>query len=273
MSLNDRIDRNEETEGDERSPAVRRKREPRHYPQEGVAVTCRSFREYEAMFALEETRLARGAVLNVAGGASSFTAEAAARGYEAFAADPRYAKTPDELYRESAEEIAASTSKLERLKDKFDWSFYGSLTEHRINREASLERFIDHYRSEAGRSRNRGRDGDRRPAYTAAALPELPFPDETFELVLCSHFLFLYEEQFPYEFHRDALLELYRVVRPGGEIRIYPVYSLRFAKYARLDELLRTLTEDRGAAAELLPSRLPFLPGSTELLKIAKPTL
>ena len=277
MSNNERIDRNKTGE---RNSAKQPPREQQYYPQEGVAVTCRSFREYEAMFALEEAHLARGAVLDVAGGASSFAAEAAVRGYEAFAADPRYAKTADDLYRESAEEIAVSTAKLERLKERFDWSFYGSPEEHRANREASLERFIAHYRSEAERNSSPGRAldgaldrGERRfRAYTAAALPKLPFPDETFALVLCSHFLFLYEEQFPFEFHRDALLELYRVLKPGGEVRVYPLYSLRFEKYARLDELIRSLVEGQGATAEFLPSRLPFLPGSAELLRIAKPS-
>ena len=71
----------EKRSGDKRRP---------EYPQTGVAVSCRSYREYMAMFALTEADLRRGAALDVAGGASSFTAALHARGIEAFAADPFY---------------------------------------------------------------------------------------------------------------------------------------------------------------------------------------
>ncbi len=232
------------------------------YPQTGVAVTCRSFREYEAMFALDDGALAGGPTLDVAGGASSFAAEARARGARVVSADPRYAKSAAALYAESLEEIASSTAKLERAKDRFDWTYYGSIEAHRANRERSLERFVADYRAEteAGSA-----------AYVSAALPKLPFDDGTFALTLCSHFLFLYEEQFTHEFHRDALLELYRVARPGGEVRVYPLYTLRHERYPGLDDLIREF-ESAGAAVRLLPSRLPFISGSTELLAICKPT-
>jgi len=231
------------------------------YPQTGVAVTCRSFREYEAMFTLEDGALASGPTLDVAGGASSFAAEARSRGAQVVSADPRYAKTADTLHAESLEEIASSTAKLERAKDRFDWSYYGSIEAHRANRERSLERFAADYRAEAEAGSG---------AYVAAGLPKLPFEDDTFALTLCSHFLFLYEAQFSCEFHRDALKELYRVTRPGGEVRVYPLYTLRHERYPGLDGLMREL-EDAGADVRLLPSRLPFISGSTQLLRVGKP--
>ncbi|TLS54267.1 class I SAM-dependent methyltransferase [Paenibacillus antri] len=231
------------------------------YPQTGVAVTCRSYREYEAMFALEGDAPFRGPTLDVAGGASSFAAEARLRGARVVSADPRYAKSAEALYAESAEEIASSTAKLERARDRFDWTFYGSPEAHRAKREASLERFIADYRAEAEAGTG---------SYTAASLPRLPFEDDAFALTLCSHFLFLYEEQFGIEFHRDALRELYRVTRPGGEVRIYPLYTLKHERYPGLDDIVREF-ESAGAAVRLPPSRLTFIPGSTRLLSIRKP--
>jgi SAM-dependent methyltransferase len=229
------------------------------YPQAGVAVTCRSFSEYEAMFSLEEDLLSRGPILDVAGGASSFTADANARGLACVAADPRYALLPEVLHEESMKEIAVSTEKLSTLRERFDWSYYGSLEAHRANREASLVRFSEHYRREQGRG-----------TYVSASLPSLPFPDETFSLALCSHFLFLYEEQFPVSFHLEAVKELYRVVRPGGEVRMYPLHSLRWARYPALGELVEAL-EREGACVRELPSGLPFIPGSTQLFSVKKP--
>lgn len=229
------------------------------YPQEGVAVTCRSFAEYEAMFGLTEALVAAGTILDVAAGASSFTAEANARGFAAVAADPRYAKPAETLFAESAEEIGVSTGKLTKLQDRFDWTYYGDLDKHRAGREASLTRFIEHYRKVAGSG-----------TYVAATLPNLPFEDGTFALALCSHFLFLYEDQFAPAFHVAAVKELYRVVKPGGEVRLYPLMNLRHEPYSHMDDVVRAL-EAEGAKVEMRPSRLPFLPGSTQLLRIAKP--
>ncbi|WP_235948694.1 class I SAM-dependent methyltransferase [Paenibacillus glycinis] len=220
------------------------------YEQLGVAVTCRSFEEYARMFDLEVSRLG-GRILDIAGGASSFTAEAVARGLDACAVDPRYALEHEALIREAGEEIEASTAKLDKLRDKFDFSYYGSLERHRANREASLRRFAGHYGDPAERQRR----------YAAGSLPRLPFEDGRFDTVLCSHFLFLYEEQFDYGFHRDAVLEMMRVCKTGGTLRIYPVMSLGWTPYASMEELLDAIRA-RGGAPGFYASKLPFIPGS-----------
>lgn len=227
------------------------------YEQVGVAMTCRGFDEYLRMFDLTEQDLTQGKILDVAGGGSSFTADAVSRGYDAAAVDPRYVRDTRQWIDEAAAEIEASTAKLEKLKEHFDWSYYGSLEQHRAGRIKSLERFREHLVSAEGLS-----------SYFAGALPELPFEDDSFSLVLCSHFLFLYAEQFGYEFHKQSILELMRVCKPGGEVRIYPLYSLGWNPFERMDELLAAIIE-HGGDPELLPSNLPFIPGSSNYLRIA----
>lgn len=221
------------------------------YEQIGVAVTCRSFGEYVRMFDLEERPLA-GRILDIAGGASSFTADAVAGGLDAYAADPRYALDSEALVGEALEEIAAATAKIEKLAHQFDFSYYGSVANHRANREASLRRFDAHF----------GQPEEREARYKAGSLPNLPFAPDSFDRVLCSHFLFLYEEQFDYAFHRDAVLEMMRVCKPGGEIRIYPVMSLGWTPYAHMDELLNDI-RGAGGSPEYFTAKLPFIPGST----------
>lgn len=227
------------------------------YEQVGVAMTCRGFDEYARMFDLTERLLAKGKVLDVAGGGSSFTADAGSRGYDATAADPRYVQDTGAWLEEAAAEIEASTAKLDKLREHFDWSYYGSLEQHREGRVQSLERFRVHLQSTEGRSR-----------YVAGSLPELPFEDNTFSLVLCSHFLFLYAGQFGFEFHKQSLLELMRVCKPGGQVRVYPLYSLGWKPYERMDELLDAVLAN-GGEPELLTSKLPFIPGSSQFLRIA----
>ncbi|MEK8126367.1 methylase [Paenibacillus filicis] len=226
------------------------------YEQIGVAMTCRSFEEYRRMFALELELLQAGPVLDVASGASSFVAEACSLGCDARAADPMYALGPVSIEEHGHKEIAVSTSKLEALREQYDWSYYGSLEQHRLGREASLNRFITHYRASQGTG-----------IYTRALLPELPYPDAAFSLVLVSHFLFLYDGQFDRTFHLNAVRELLRVCSKEGEVRIYPLSSLRSERYPHLDELLAELAEE-GVQASILESDLPFIPGSKNVLRL-----
>lgn len=226
------------------------------YEQIGVAMTCRSYEEYIQMFNLQESDLSRGMVLDIAAGGSSFTADAIGRGYEAIAVDPRYGSGIQAWVQEAAEEIETSTAKLAKLEEYFDWSYYGSLDNHRNGRRASLERFSAHINESVGTSR-----------YVNGRLPDLPFQDDQFSLVLCSHFMFLYANQFGHEFHINSVLEMIRICRPGGQIRIYPLISLSWEPYSELDQLMETITAN-GGTPELLSSNLPFIPGSEQYLRI-----
>ncbi|MFB0846407.1 methyltransferase domain-containing protein [Paenibacillus oleatilyticus] len=194
----------------------------------------------------------------MAAGASSFVAEAAARGLAAQAADPMYELSAEAIYRHGMTEIEVSTGKLTKLRESFDWTFYGDPDRHRAMREESMKRFTDDYAHPSEGSK-----------YTAAKLPHLSYEDESFGLVLCSHFLFLYHEQFDYDFHARALRELLRVCRAGGEVRVYPVITLQWDRYPMLDRLLEELRTD-GFEASLELSELPFIPGSKELLRVQK---
>lgn len=229
-----------------------------YYEQIGVAMTCRGYAEYERMFDLDEETLRRGEVLDVAAGASSFAAEAAGKGIRAYGADPRYALSPERLSEEGLAEIESSTAKLERLAGRFDWSYYGDSERHKAGRLRSLRMFVADYGRPSAKER-----------YVPDALPNLSFAGDRFSLVLCSHFLFLYGEQFDDAFHRAALEELLRVCRPGGEVRVYPLLSLRWEPYPLLAELMAHL-ESQGAECSLRKSRLPFIPGSTDMLVLRK---
>jgi len=226
------------------------------YPQTGVASTCRSFEEYCAMFKLEPSDL-RGPVLDVAGGASSFTAHLHSIGVRAMAADPFYEGITDEIIDAGYREIQIASAKISAMAKNFDWSYYGSPERQREIRERSMARFADDFRKEDAWNR-----------YFAAALPDLPFEDDTFGLVVCSHFLFLYADRFDEKFHADAVKELIRVLRPGGELRIYPLVNLKWDPCPFLDDLLREL---QGIAThELLPTGLPFTPVRSPLLRLVK---
>lgn len=230
----------------------------RVYEQVGVAMTSRSYAEYEKMFMLQTENLRGKRVLDVAGGASSFTTEARSLGIFSEAVDPLYEKSAEAIAEHGLQEIELVAAKMEKLQDVYDWTYYGSAQKHRAGRVRSLKLFVEDFSSKDAASK-----------YHAAFLPALPFEDACFDLVLCSHFLFLYEEQFDFKFHQEAVRDLLRVCKPGGEVRIYPLLNFQTTAYSKLSDLISGLTIE-GYFVEKREARLPFLPNSHQYLCIIK---
>ncbi len=227
------------------------------YEQIGVAMTCRSFEEYVDMFQLDSESLI-GPVLDVAAGASSFTADANQRGIKTVAADPLYSLDSNSLYQRGKAEIKSATEKLTRVMEAYDWEYYHSLEQHERIRLQSLENFHADYGASFSRDH-----------YISARLPNLPFEDNLFSLVLCSHFLFLYEEQFDFQFHLEAIQELFRVCKPGGRILVYPLSTFKRQTYFGLKKLQSTLSA-QGIEIRRIPTTFRFLKGATDVLQIRK---
>jgi hypothetical protein len=228
------------------------------YPQKGVAMTCRSFQEYKDMFVLSEELLRSGGILDTAGGASSFTAEAVRRGLQSTAVDPMYSLTLEEMGNRGKQEIEESTEKIAQMKDFFLWNYYGDINKHHAGRHKSLQLMLEDYAKEDAGTR-----------YINASLPALPFADNSFQLILCSHFLFLYEQQFDLDFHLRALHELIRICQKGGEIRIFPLVNLQGKPYSHLKQLTEEL-QQMGMAVEQVHTDFRFLPGASSILRIQK---
>jgi ubiquinone/menaquinone biosynthesis C-methylase UbiE len=75
--------------------------------------------------------------------------------------------------------------------------------------------------------------------YIDAELPGLPFVDASFDLALCSHFLFLYTTQLGEAFHRAAIQEMCRV---AAEVRIFPLLALGGSQSPLVDQTLAELS-------------------------------
>lgn len=228
------------------------------YPQIGFAMTCRSWEEYIRMFALKESQLSGASLVDVGAGASSFTASALERGIDAVAVDPLFALDEQSVLQHAKEELNISGAKVAALKQRMDWSHYGSYERYQRLREQSLEKFSASFTNPS-----------QRKCYIAAGLPRLPFADGQFSLVLCSHLLFLYEQELDFSFHIESVMELLRICRPGGQVRIYPLFNLAYQPYSRMEALL---TELHGTGAHITweDTQLPFIPGSKQLLCITK---
>lgn len=228
------------------------------YAQSGVAMTCRSYAEYEDMFMLRDELLAKESVLDIAGGASSFTAELHQRGCKAIAADPLYRLSTQEISTLGEEEMKIAAHKLSKNENLFVWNYYHNLEHHEDIRKHSLNQFLASYKNDKNKT-----------TYVPTSLPSLPFDNDKFSLVLCNHFLFLYEAQFDYTFHLEAIEELIRVTEKGGSVCIYPLVGFNDDVYPRLDELIQKINKT-GASAETVETNFRFLPSATHFLKITK---
>ncbi len=179
---------------------------------ETVVPWGRRFDEYRAMFALTKEDL-QGRILGCGDGPASFNAEATADGFHVVSIDPIYAYSAEDIrsrveavFDDMVDQTAANAS-------DFTWGRgIVDLEDLADKRRTAMEGFLGDF--EGGRSEGR---------YKAGELPNLPFENDSFDIALCSHFLFLYGEQLSTEFHVDSLIELCRVAK---EVRVFPLLEL-----------------------------------------------
>lgn len=214
----------------------------------------RSLTEYAAMFRLTPPDLDRR-ILGVADGPASFNAELRALDRRVVSVDPIYDLPLVEIERQSRAAIDEVVGQMAAQPDEWQWSWHRSADELRKHRHRVLDRFTDDF--ESGRKAGR---------YVTASLPALPFPDDAFDLALCSHFLLLYTERLDYRFHLDSLRELLRL---AGEVRVYPTLALDGAPSPHLELLLREMRAE-GFEAEVLPSEYQLQKGESGMLRVAR---
>jgi len=171
----------------------------------------RSLAEYKAMFALSVDDLEKR-ILGCGDGPASFNAEMIKRGGTVVSVDPLYAFSVDDIkdrIDETFDEVMRETLK---NVDEFVWSHIRSIDELGNVRMKAMKTFLSDYPQ-----------GSIEGRYIEEGLPTLSFPDDTFDLAVCSHLLFLYSDHLDLNFHINAITELCRVC---GEARIFPLLQL-----------------------------------------------
>ncbi|MBT2227741.1 class I SAM-dependent methyltransferase [Nonomuraea sp. NEAU-A123] len=219
-----------------------------------MIMSSRSFLEYRAMFALDERDL-DGVLLDCAGGASGFVAEAGAMGVRALAADPLYAHGAAVLAERLSADLEQGNAMISANADRFVWEWYGSAERRRELRLRARSAFIA--------------DIHRRPgAYLAARLPHLPLADGSADLVLCSHLLFTWADRLDQEWHRAAIMEMSRVSR--REVRIFPLVRMGDGEPVPFLDTLRADLRAEGLACAVREVPYEFQRGARHMLTVAK---
>lgn len=216
----------------------------------------RSFHEYAQMFGLTAADLAQP-ILGMGDGPASFNAEATQRGARVISVDPIYQYSGAFILERFNAVVDAILEQVSATAEDYVWQYHASPAALRHSREQALHRFLQDY--DQGKGENR---------YQVGALPQLSFPDQTFQLALCSHLLFLYSDHLNYAFHRSSILELLRV---SCEVRIFPLLTLALARSPHLDPLLSDLS-NLGYRAEICTVPYEFQKGGNEMLRIQQPS-
>lgn len=214
----------------------------------------RSLSEYQRMFAMDAADL-KGAILGSGDGPASFNAELTALGGSVISIDPIYAFNAEQIRQRVQETRQQIVEKVKLTPDDYLWNEFPNpdgLGRHRL---AVMENFLADY--EIGKTQGR---------YQRQSLPTLSFADNTFDLALSSHFLFLYTEQLDADFHCAAVSELCRVAK---EVRIFPLLDLNCQRSRHVATVIAHVAQ-HGASA--LIERVPyeFQRGGNQMLRITR---
>ncbi len=216
-------------------------------------VTGRTFEEYVAFFNLDIEAMHGLKVLDCPSGVSGFVAVANRKGVSAQGCDLLYEFSRDDLLahaRRSIELIYKDTAWMQG----HNFTFYGSLEGHRRCRESALERFEADYNCRR---------------YRYGRLPLLEYPDESFDLLLSSHLLFVYDDRLDLAFHIDAITEMLRVAK---EVRIFPLIDFNNSRQhenEHFSPFVRAVQERFDASIRKVP--FEFQPGGGYMMQIRRP--
>lgn len=213
----------------------------------------RSYDEYIKMFNLNLDKLKYSKILDCASGASSFTAEMTKNGYNVQAVDIVYDEKPEILKKRCNHHLDVLVESLSNIQDLFVFNYFKDLKEMKNIREESCETFFKDYKNNKSN-------------YTKSNLLNLPFPDNYFNLVLCSHLLFIYDHRLSYKFHFNAINEMLRV--SSSEVRIYPLVKHKAVYSKYVDKII----EDLSLKADINVEKVDyeFRKGANEMMRIIK---
>lgn len=221
---------------------------PIHY--ENIVPWGRAYIEYVNMFDLKPDFLSKK-VLGCGDGPAAFNSVGNAFGGNITSIDPIFSLSKKDIEKRINETFGEVINQTKLNADKFNWEMYGSVEALGKIRMKSMLQFLNDF--EQGLEEGR---------YIAAELPNLPFADNTFDLALCSHFLFLYSEHLDLDFHLKAIDEMLRV---ASEVRIFPVVDLNANRSVHLDAVLNKYPN-----SELLTVNYEFQKGGNQMLKIER---
>ena len=221
---------------------------------ERIIFIGRTYEEYLAMFGLTEAELQDKTILDCPAGAWSFTALGNQKKLDVTACDIAYYHETSSLENKGKQDLEHAMINLTKARENYLWSYFVDIDDLRTHRLQALTDCV--------------KDMNERPTrYVPVTLPTLPFADDTFDLLLSAHFLFMYADRLDQQFHFATLKELLRVTKE--ELRIFPLVDLQGQRYEYLDEMIEFLVKNKYQVTEIKVA-YQFQKNADSLLKITK---
>lgn len=215
----------------------------------------RSYAEYCDMFMLQSHDLGK-TILGCGDGPAAFNATWSRRGGKVVSVDPIYAFSGEQIAQRIQETSHQILDQVRLNLADYHWDSITSPEDLLARRRQAMSDFLEDYPHGLVQQR-----------YVAAELPELGLPDDSFDLALCSHLLFLYSKQLSGAFHLQSLTELLRIAR---EVRIYPLISLEGSISPWLSHAIQHFRA-QGCTVEIRQVPYRFQRGADSMLSICRP--
>jgi hypothetical protein len=222
---------------------------------EKVVPFGRSFTEYQQMFSLDQSDLNKK-IIAIADGPASFNFEATEKGSQIISVDPIYQLEGEIIKQKFYAVVDDIINQIKATPDDWIWSYHHDPETLRKHRETVLELFLQDY--EKGKQEKR---------YQYGILPQLNYPDQEFQLALCSHFLFLYSGHYDYEFHLNSIQEMLRI---SQEVRIFPLITMMLNYSPYLQNIIDHFT-NLGYNVFIKKVAYQLQKGGDEMLQIITP--
>ena len=220
------------------------------YTLDRVVPWGRTYDEYVAMFALSTENL-KEHIVGCGDGPASFNSVLTGRCGKVVSVDPLYRYRAQEIKDRIDEVYDEVMEQTRKNMDEFVWDHIPSIEELGRVRMSAMRDFLSDY--PAG-----GEEG----RYISASLPDLPFLPHSFDIALCSHFLFLYSDHLSVDFHVRSIIEMFRV---ANEARIFPLLELG-SRTSRHLELVLSRLRSQGYRVEIEKVDYEFQKGGDEMM-------
>ena len=191
-------------------------------------------------------------IIGCGDGPASFNAELSTRGGNVTSIDPIYQFAPDHIRSRIEEVYPQIIEQVSGNRNDYVWKTIHSVEELGKARMQAMTTFLDDYEKKQKSER-----------YIDASLPVLPFEKRTFDLALCSHYLFLYSDHVDLESHILSMKELCRVAK---EVRVYPLLSIRDNEESPHLKPVMAELERNSIQVSLVPVEYEFQKGATRML-------
>lgn len=224
------------------------------FAYETIVPWGRTFDEYQRMFNLSTHDLSLR-ILGCGDGPAAFNAQLSRDGGRVVSCDPLYQFTMQQIRERIDVTYTNVIEQTRRDQDKFVWDAIPSVDALGEIRMAAMTAFLADY--ETGKVQGR---------YVCAEAPTLPFAPGSFDLALSSHFLFLYSDNLPLEFHQQAIANLLTIAR---EVRIFPLLTYNAEPSPYLDSVCAGLT-GAGYQVSIEPVPYEFQRGGNKMLRIQR---